>query len=71
MELPIMNFELIKGRKEKGRTFSETGIQTFLVGVDVWLQRTIYEILMGSFDSGKSVKKMKIKIEFTEIIHGD
>ena len=70
-DLPQVTLELVKKREEVGKTFSEEGIKTFFSLVNGWLEKTIYGVCMDSFNQGKSVKKIRMKIEFETIIHGD
>lgn len=67
-ELPNMTFELRKVREEKGRTFSEEGIATFMIGVNEWLREILYKTFKEEFERGKAVKKIRMKMEFLEII---
>jgi hypothetical protein len=70
-ELPHMTFQLVKVVEEKGKTFSEEGITVFLEGVNAWLMDALYKTCIKAFDENKAVKKVKMKLEFIEIISGD
>lgn len=70
-KLPKANFELLKKRKERGRTFSEIGLVSFISSINSWLKSSIYDILKDGFNNDKPVKKIRMKIEFLEVVYDD
>jgi hypothetical protein len=67
-ELPVVTIELKKGLEEKGRTFSLQGLDTFMVMVNEWLTKEIYNMAVYYNDQNKCIKKMAVKLQFTEVI---